>query len=87
VHLSFGDFPGRVYLGQVMSDLVIHSWDLARGINGDDQLDPELVDFVIAELTPQAEAWRSAGAFEEKVEVPDSADGQTKLLALAGRKA
>lgn len=87
VHLSFGDFPGRLYLGQVLSDLVIHSWDLARGIDGDDQLDPELVEFVIAELGPQVEAWRSAGALESEVQVAPDADEQTKLLAMAGRKA
>ncbi|MDQ3878369.1 MAG: TIGR03086 family metal-binding protein [Actinomycetota bacterium] len=87
VHLSFGDFPGRVYLGQVTSDLVIHCWDLARGIDGDDRLDPELVSFVIAELGPQVEAWRSAGALESEVPVAADADEQTKLLAMAGRKA
>src|SRR5438105_4840075 len=32
VHLSFGDVPGEVYTWQVFTDLLIHGWDLARGI-------------------------------------------------------
>ncbi|MFN2595510.1 MAG: TIGR03086 family metal-binding protein [Actinomycetota bacterium] len=87
VHLSFGDFPGRMYLGQVLIDLTIHAWDLARGIDADDQLDPELVEFVTAEFTPQVDAWRAGGALQDEVTVPDDADQQTKLLAMAGRKA
>lgn len=87
VHLSFGDFPGSAYISQVLSDFTIHSWDLARGIGADDRLDDELVEYVYSFLEPQAEAWRSAGAFGEAVEVAEGADTQTKLLALTGRRA
>jgi uncharacterized protein (TIGR03086 family) len=87
VHLSFGDFPGREYVSQVLTDHVIHAWDLARGIGAKDRLEPELVDFAYGYLEPQAEAWRAGGAFGERVEVPSHADRQTKLLAIAGRKA
>jgi uncharacterized protein (TIGR03086 family) len=86
VHLSFGDFPGRDYLGQLTADHVIHSWDLARGINGDDRLDPELVEFVYAFMEPQAEQWAAAGVFSPPVEVPSDADLQSRLLALTGRR-
>jgi uncharacterized protein (TIGR03086 family) len=86
VHLSFGDFPGRAYLGQGLIDLTIHSWDLASGIGADQKIAPELVDFVYAELGPQVEAWRQAGAFGDEVKVPDDADTQTKLLGMVGRQ-
>ena len=86
VHLSFGDFPGRFYLGQVLSDHVIHAWDLARAIGGNEDLDPELVRFAYDEMVPQFEQWRAAGAFGPKVEVPEDSDVQTKLLAEAGRR-
>jgi uncharacterized protein (TIGR03086 family) len=85
VHLSFGDFPGEAYLGQLTSDHVIHAWDLARGIDGDDRLDPDLVRFVYDFLAPQVEQWRGAGVFADAVEVPAAADLQTKLLAITGR--
>ena len=87
VHLSFGDVPGRLYIGQVLSDHVIHSWDLARAIGADEKLPDQLVQFAYDELTPQFELWRQAGAFGEAVSVGDGADLQTKLLAQSGRKA
>lgn len=87
VHLSFGDFPGRFYIGQVLSDHVIHSWDLARAIGADERVDPDLVRFAYDELVPQFELWRQAGAFGDKVDVPEDADLQAKLLGEAGRKA
>ena len=86
VHLSFGDFPGEGYIQQVLIDHVIHAWDLARGIGANDELDPETVKYAYEFLEPQAEAWRAGGALGDKVEVDESADLQTKLLALAGRK-
>ena len=64
---------------------MIHAWDLARGIGGDERLDPELVEFVHALMAPQVEQWRDAGVFAAAVDVPDDADLQTKLLALTGR--
>lgn len=85
-HLSFGDFPGRDYVMQVLVDHVIHAWDLARGIDADDALDPDLVQVAYDFLEPQVEAWRAGGAFGELVEVPESADLQTRLLALTGRR-
>jgi uncharacterized protein (TIGR03086 family) len=85
VHLSFGDFPGREYLGQLTADHVIHAWDLARGIGADDRLDPELVQFVHDFMAPQADQWRAAGVFAGAVPVPDDADVQARLIALSGR--
>ena len=84
-HLSFGDFPGHVYLSQVLADHVVHAWDLARGIGADDTLDPELVAYCDDFYAPQVELWRQAGAFGDPVEVPEDADRQTKLLAMVGR--
>jgi uncharacterized protein (TIGR03086 family) len=86
VHLSFGDVPGRLYLGQLLSDHVIHSWDLARALSADEKLDPELVKFTYTELEPQFELWRQAGAFGGEVGVDEHADLQTKLLARSGRE-
>lgn len=85
VHLSFGDFPGKEYLGQVTADHLIHAWDLARGIGGDERLDPELVTFVTDFMAPQVDQWADAGVFAPRVDVPDGADPQSKLLAMTGR--
>ena len=86
VHLSFGDFPGTEYLGQLTADHVIHAWDLARAVGGDERLDPELVRYVFDFMAPQADQWQAAGVFAPPVPVPDDADLQTKLLGLTGRR-
>ena len=85
VHLSFGDFSGHDYLGQVASDVVIHSWDLARGTNTDEELGNHLVAFVEGFLGPQVEAWRSAGAFGPAVPTAADATPQQRLIASTGR--
>lgn len=85
VHLSFGDVPGVEYLGQVTSDVVIHTWDLARAVGGDEHLDDELVAEVAAFILPQVDGWRAAGVFGPAVDVPAGADAQSRLLAQTGR--
>jgi uncharacterized protein (TIGR03086 family) len=86
VHLSFGDVEGSRYVGDLVSDLTVHRWDLARAIGADERLDADLVRASWDHLSPMAEAWRSAGAFGDAVEVADGADRQTKLLGLTGRR-
>lgn len=86
VHLSFGDVPGSEYLGQLTTDLTIHSWDLAKALGNDDELDPDLVSFVWDLWKPREEMVRGSGVFGDPVDVPDDADLQTKLLALLGRR-
>ena len=85
VHLSFGDFPGSVYLGQITSDVVIHGWDLARALGADDRISPSLLAFVGEFLGPQVEAWRSAGAFGPAADGSAGTDVQDHLLAQTGR--
>lgn len=87
VHLSYGDRLARDYIMELTGDIFIHSWDLARGIGADDELDEKLTKLFYKQIKPQEELIRSSGLFGPKVEVPPGADMQTKLLALAGRKA
>ena len=85
VHLSFGDFSGADYADQVASDLVIHSWDLARAVGADESLDPDLVALASRVFGPVFDAFRGPGGFGTDVPVADDADAQTKLLAKSGR--
>jgi len=85
VHVSFGDIPGEEYVTQLVADHTIHGWDLARAIGADERLDPEIVEFVFARLSPQIDDWRAAGVFGARIDVPPGADRQTELLALTGR--
>jgi len=86
VHLSMGDTPADSYLREVTTDTVIHTWDLARALGVDDTLDPALVAKALAQLEPVAEAWRAGGVLGARVEVPDDAGTQDRLLALTGRR-
>lgn len=84
VHLSFGDFPGSYYLGQVTSDVIIHTWDLAKALGHDDRLDDGLVAFVDATLMPEIEAWRSAGVLGPIAEGGGD-NAQDRMLRATGR--
>ena len=87
VHLSYGDRTAEEYLTEVGTDVLIHTWDLARAVGGDERLPADLVDRV-AEWFPAAEEmWRGAGVIAARPEVPDGADAQTKVLAMFGRDA
>lgn len=72
-------------------DVLVHTWDLARAAGLDDTLDADEVArgvAGIAAIPPEVEqAMRSSGHFGPRVEVPDDADAQTKLLAFNGRRA
>lgn len=67
------------------NDVLIHTWDLARATGQDETLDPETVGRMYAGMVPMEEAIRNSGHFGPRVEVPDDADPQTKLLAFTGR--
>ena len=55
VHLSFGDTPAAEYAWQMITDLAVHAWDLARGIGADDDLPAELCEAVLEFVRPQAD--------------------------------
>jgi uncharacterized protein (TIGR03086 family) len=85
VHLSYADRPGEEYAREMIFDLVVHSWDLARGISADDTLDPGLVEAVYASIEPDTDL-AASGLFDRPVPVPADSDEQTKLIAFTGRK-
>ena len=87
VHLSYGDVPGEHYAFELGSDLLVHGWDLARGIGADGRLDPELAAFCYERWLPRAGTLRASGLFGPEVPVPADADPGTKLLGLMGRRA
>lgn len=85
VHLSFGTVPVPVYLGQMTLDLTVHAWDLAKGINADDEMPNDLVSTVLADAQRTADQWQDSGLFAAAIPVPGCTDDLTELLALTGR--
>jgi uncharacterized protein (TIGR03086 family) len=86
VTVSYGNLLAAVYCREMVSDLTIHSWDLARAIGAPEALDPELVDISLAHMEPMIDAWQEAGIFAPKIPAPTDADPQTRLLLLSGRQ-
>jgi uncharacterized protein (TIGR03086 family) len=67
-------------------DQLVHTWDLAVAIDADRQLDPELVDAIVAMFLPQMpEIGREAGIVGPEVPVADDASPQDRLLGAMGR--
>ena len=86
------DLPhlGRMPLGRAIdmiytSDVFLHRWDLARATGQDEALDPEKCAVLLEGMLPLDDLLRQSGQFGPRVEVPDDADVQTKLLAFIGR--
>lgn len=85
-HLSFGDYTVQQYFWQINSFRGLRAHDIAVVIGGDSTLPDDLVQGLWDELSPHAEEWRKIGVFGPKVDVPESARLQDKLLGLTGRQ-
>jgi uncharacterized protein (TIGR03086 family) len=67
------------------ADVFMHTWDLARATGQDELLEAGFCAELLAGMEPLEEVIRSSGQYGPKVEVPDDADPQTKLLGFIGR--
>jgi uncharacterized protein (TIGR03086 family) len=85
VHTSFGDFSARDYLIQITYFRGLRAHDIARVIGVDPTLPAGLVQGIWDQLSPVAEEWREMGAFPPRVDVPENAPLQDRLLGLTGR--
>ena len=67
------------------ADVFMHTWDLARATGQDETLDPQRCAELLEGMQPLDDLLRSSGQYGPKVEVPDDADVQTRMLAFIGR--
>ncbi len=86
VHTSMGAIPADAYLLQLFSDHLVHAWDLARAIGGDEQLPPDLVERCYEASKPYEEMMKGSGLFGQTIAPPPGASPQDELLALYGRR-
>ena len=56
VHLSYKDTAAGDYIGEVASDLLIHSWDVAKSINTNDKLPNDMVEQFYIGIKPHIPA-------------------------------
>ncbi len=86
VHVSWGEISMQMYVGQILTDLAVHGWDLARAIGADDTIDREVAEALLPNLEQEKDSIAASGVFGTPVAVPADADTQTRLLALLGRR-
>jgi len=81
-----GTMPLETAIDQIYTpDVFMHTWDLARATGQDDRLDPDFCAQLLGGMEQMEEVLRSSGQFGARVEVPDGADSQTKLIGFIGR--
>jgi uncharacterized protein (TIGR03086 family) len=88
VHHVVGDIPAPMLLGFRVADMLLHSWDLARGLGVDDTLDPEVLEVVWGFSSPMGDGLRASGRFGEGASgsVPADAPLQARVLDIHGRR-
>ena len=83
----FGPMPAGELIGRLIAtDVLVHTWDLARAVGGDEQLDADAVSGAFSGLQPLDAMLRQPGVFGPKVEPPAGADEQTAFLCFLGRR-
>ncbi|MCX7522163.1 TIGR03086 family metal-binding protein [Microbacterium sp. STN6] len=85
VQLSYDTVEALDYLREQASDVIVHTWDLARAMGADEALPAALVEAAWTLFEPQKDTLEASGLFASPVAVTDDAPLQTRLLALTGR--
>ena len=85
IHLERGPTPAATYIEELIADLTVHTWDLARGIGADTELSGELVTaaLVVGERLPEDGV---PGMFDPPIDTSPAASPQARLLARFGRR-
>jgi len=82
-----GPMPKTMMFGIAVADLLMHTWDVARGAGLDESLPeaPVQASYMGLQKMP-SDMMRAEGRFGPEVACADDADTQTKLLCYAGRQ-
>ena len=80
-----GDTTPRSLLPALTSDVLVHSWDLARAVGLDVELDPELSAAGLAMGQKNSDRLQASGMFGVPIAVPDDAPVQDRMLGQFGR--
>jgi uncharacterized protein (TIGR03086 family) len=82
----FGPMPAEQLVGRIIAtDVLVHTWDLARAVGGDESLPLDQIEGAYSGLKPMDAMIRRPGVFGDKVEAA-STDLQTEFLSFLGRK-
>ncbi len=67
------------------ADVFMHTWDLARASGQEVQLDADLCAEMLAGMSEMEDVLRSSGQYGSRVDVPQEASVQDRLLGFIGR--
>jgi uncharacterized protein (TIGR03086 family) len=82
---GLGEVPLVAVLTLLVTDTVVHTWDIGHALGMNVELDPVLV--AVAFDWSRANAVRRPGFFGPELTPPADADEQTRMLAFLGRAA
>ena len=90
VRMPFGELPARWVIGQQVTDLAVHTWDVAKATGQPTDLDGEVgqlaLDWGRENLKPQFRGDEASGRdFGAEVPVPGDAPLYDRLAGLFGR--
>lgn len=85
VHLSFGEAPVGEYAEQMLTDLVVHSWDLARGADLEHRPARAAVEHALDYAGPRLVSSSGMPGLFEPAVATDSTDPLDRLVAGLGR--
>lgn len=83
---NFGEMPVDVAIDQFYTnDVFLHSWDLAMATAQPIDLGEERCAAMLAGMEPLDEMLRQSGQYGPRVDLPDDASAQDKLMGFIGR--
>lgn len=80
--MTFAQLAGGLLCG----DTLFHTWDLAHATGQDETLDATMCAEQLEMMVPLDELIRMPGFFGEKLDAPEDADVQARLLTFGGRQ-
>jgi len=72
-------------VGALTTDVLLHTWDLAKAVGVDVALDPRLCQMGLDRALAHKEQFEESDMFGPSVPVPDDASVQSRLLGFTGR--
>ncbi len=85
VTTPFGDMSVDNLIGLMFVDTVTHTWDLARAVGGDEQLDSDSMAAADAVLRPMIDGLRRPGGYGPAIPTTPTDTDQDRFLKYVGR--
>lgn len=83
----FGTFPAVAAAMMNLSEVIVHTWDIATALGADATIDPTVAEMLCEFYRPMSlDPYRAHGAFGAEIAADATAPPADRLLALLGRR-